>query len=30
MLKAYQRDVDEALKTVREEWARKMGMNNAN
>ena len=25
MLEAYQRDVDEALKPVRDEWARKMG-----
>ena len=31
MLKAYQRDVEEALKPVHEEWARKMGRaNNAN
>lgn len=30
MRKAYERDVEEALKPVREEWARKMGITNAN
>ena len=29
MREAYQRDVDKALEPVREEWARKMGANDA-
>lgn len=29
MLEAFWRDIDEAVKPVREEWARKMGVNDA-